>query len=335
MKLLTFVAGLAGALAFGTASAVTSASLAQDYKLTLAHHYPKTHPQGRGYEMWAEEVSANSNGRIRVRTHPARSLISGREAFKAVKTGSVHVSNMIGGFQSGNMPFINGYHLPFLFDDADHFRRTLDNGLFDLIAGEYEKNGIKLLNIFHKGATHVFHKNKFLMTPADFKGANIRGLGGYLTLMLEALGANAVTLPPGEVNTALQRGVVQGVLTNCPGHISRGWSEEAPHVSYLDLAQSSEGIGINLKLFNSMPGDLQKVIRDASKKMAEFEWKIMNEGDAVGCFEKWKKMKLPYKVITPAQRAILRQQTQPLSDKAMKEVPRINEILALVEKNRK
>lgn len=325
------------AIALSAAAAALLAAApaaAQEVTITLAHMFPKNHLQGGPYEAWAKMVNERSHGRIKVNSHPASSLITGREALNAVKTGSVQASNMTSPFQTGTMPFLNAISLPFMFDDHQHFRRALKAGLFDMLVEEYAKQNIKLLNYYTKGSAHIFHKKKFIITPADFKGANLRGLGGYMTLLLDELGANAVTLPTGEVTTALQRGVVDGILTSCIAHIARGWAEQAKYVSAVDLAESGEGLGMNLDFFDKLAPDLQKIVVESAKDMEKMQWDGTLSADAEKCPADWRKYKLPNRTPTAAERDALRKAAHALYAKAETEVPHTKEVLAIVEKTR-
>lgn len=324
----------AAAAAGAIALLAGSTALAQDARMLLAHHFPTTHAQGKGYEFFVRRVAELSGGRISATSFPAGSLISGHESFEAVRTGSVQASNMVASFQTGDIPELDVFSLPFQFQDAAHFRRTLDAGLFDIIAARYEAHGIRLLNYFNKGDLHVFHTDKGLSAPADFDGEDIRGLGGLLTRTLEQLGANAITMPPGEVNAGLQRGVVKGVMTNCQGHLSRGWSEEATHVSVLDLAQSGEGLGVNLVWWNSLPEDLREVIQQAADEMEDMEWEIMAEADGTQCPAIWQEKGFSVTRPDAGQRAELRAAVQPLYDAARDRFDAYDDVTALIEAQR-
>jgi TRAP-type C4-dicarboxylate transport system substrate-binding protein len=307
---------------------------ADEIEIKLAHHYPKTHIQGKGYEAWAKWINERGAGKVHVTTYPAASLINGRESLGAVSKGSVQASNMLGLFQVGTMPFFNAISLPFLFEDHAHFRRALKAGLFDFIDKQYEKHNVKMMNYFTKGSTFIFHKSKFLIKPADYRNVNLRALGGYVTLMLNEFGAKAVTLPTGEVTTALQRGVVDGLTTSCTAHIARGWFEEAKYVSDVDLAESGEGLGINLQFYNGLPADVRRIVDQASKDMEDLEWDLTVKADAETCPKMWKERNLPNRKATPAERAALREAAKALYTKAEKDVPHLHEILAFVEKTR-
>src|SRR5690606_11003809 len=171
---------LLATLAAGAAALIVAsgAACAQSVSLTLAHQYPSTQPIGDGYNLWAKRVEELSNGDIKVQVFPGSTLIGSDESFNAVSTGSVSASNMIGGFQAGDIPELASITMPFLFDDYAHYKRAVDGGLRELVASWYEAKNIKLLSFFPKGNDQVFHKSKFLLTPEDFAGAQIRGVGG-------------------------------------------------------------------------------------------------------------------------------------------------------------
>lgn len=333
MKLFRSTLGASFILASVALSSGTPA-VSQSVNMMLAHHFPTTHVQGKGYEFFVARVQELSGGRISAKSFPAGSLISGHESFEAVRTGSVQASNMVASFQTGEIPELDVFSLPFQFTDAGHFRRTLDAGLFDIIAAQYEAHGIHLLNYFNKGNIHVFHTEKALMSSGDFAGEDIRGLGGLLTRTLEQLDANAITMPPGEVNAALQRGVVKGVMTSCQGHISRGWSEEAKYVSFLNLAQSGEGLGVNKAWWDSLPDDLKAVVQQAADEMEDMEWSLMDEADNETCSKVWAEQQLVVARPTDEQRADLRAKVQPIYDEAGGKYSVFGAVMAIVDAER-
>ncbi len=327
---------LAGALcALLVTLGTASHSVAQEYTLRLAHPFPKTHVQGQGYELWAKLVEERSNGRIKVQTFPAASLITAAESLDSVVANAVQASSLMGVWDVGSIPLHNAISLPFLFEDRDHFRRTLDDGLFDLIAEKYEERGVKMLNYFFKGTIAIFDRGKFLVTPEDFKARNLRGLGGYATLTLTELGANAVSLPTEDIAAALERGVVDGIMTSCLGHLARGWADTAKYVTDIDIIQAGEGLGINLELYNSMSKEDQALLQDAADEMEEAEWRLTAEADDVTCQDFWAKNNLPVRKLTPDERNVLRQNIGGVYEKAQSEIPQTAEIIGLAEKARK
>ncbi len=320
-------------LAAGAAAVViaSGAALAQSVTLTLAHQYPSTQPIGDGYNLWAKRVEELSNGDITVRVFPGSTLIGSDESFTAVSSGSVSASNMIGGFQTGDIPELAAITMPFLFDDYGHYKRSVDGGLRELVTGWYEAKGIKLLTFFPKGNDQVFHKSKFLLAPEDFVGAQIRGVGGVSDDVLRALGANVVRLPTTEVTQGLQRGVVEGIVTNCVAHIGRSWFEQSPYASIVSLKNDIEGLGLNLDVWNGLTEEQQKIVLDAAAEMETVQWDLMERVESKDCFADWAERKVNVQITTPEQKAVLREKVTAVYDDYRPKLPILEEVLKIVE----
>ncbi len=304
------------------------------FSLRLATQYNQNQPIGQGYDKWAQNVTERSGGRIEVKVFHNRTLIDSVESFAAVSSGSVDASNMIAGFQTGDLPDLSALQLPFLFTDNAHYRRVLRAGAFEHIAGEYADHNIKLLNYFPKGTIHFYDHSKFLASPADFVGENIRTVGGYQSKMVQLLGANALSLPGGEVMADLQRGVISGLITNYDGYIGFSWYREAKYVFKIGAAEDGEGLGINLAVFNRMPPDLQKIVTDAAAEMEEYEWAEIDRIDGGGADAKWHDLKLFVRTATAEERAAFREKLQPLYDQAVVALPMAPLLIKLAEQTR-
>lgn len=325
-KFLAMLAAGAAALAIASSSA-----LAQSVTMTLAHQYPSTQPIGDGYNLWAKRVEELSNGDISVKVFPGSTLIASDESFTAVSSGSVTASNMIGGFQTGDIPELAAITMPFLFDDYAHYKRAVDGGLRDLVSAWYEAKGIKLLSFFPKGNDQVFHKSKFLIAPEDFIGAQIRGVGGASDDVLRALGANVVRLPTTEVTQGLQRGVVDGLVTNCVAHIGRSWFEQSPYASVVSLKNDIEGLGMNLDVWNGLTPEQQKVVTDAAVEMEAVQWELMERVESKDCFANWEERKVNVQVTTPEQKAALKENVASVYDDYKAKLPILEEVLKIVD----
>lgn len=325
----------AGMVALLATVFTTGYAFAQDtFTMRLAHHLPLTHVHGIAATKFADAVAENSGGRIKVNVYPAESLLTGREMLGAVSNGTVETGVVSAAFHTGTMPQLNAYLLPFLFDDAAHFHRAVDNGLFDIVQELYEEQNVHMLSYYNKGETDVFDADEVMLTPEAFVGKNLRGIGGYMTRALGMFGASAVTLPVGEVNSALERGVVSGVATSCESTINRGWSEVADHMTVIRLSQSGEGIGVNMDWWNSLPEDLQTVLTDAATDAADFAWATMEETDTVTCPAKWKELGYEAGVVTPEEKKAFRAKVQDLYAEAEKELPVYDRVMEIVEATR-
>lgn len=325
------LAALAGvALAAGT----FGPAMAQEFKMRLSHHYPDVHIQAAGIRLFVDEVEKNSGGRIKVQVFPAETLVTGREALDAVEGGVVDAAPMPGNYQTGSIPQLEYFTYPFMFDNAEHFHRAVKGGIFDLLVPEYAKHNIVLLNYYHKGALHLMDKTKFLNTPDAFKGERIRSLGAAISALLSSMGANPLSVPLGEVDAAIERNVIDAVTTNCAAHISRGWVEHLKFVTFADMSQGGEGLGINADFFNGLPDDLKKVVRDAAQSMEDLEWSSMIEDDEKSCFGKWEAAGAQVHRLTDEERAAFIGYAKPILDKAIAANPEIAAYAEIADKTR-
>lgn len=324
---------LAGA-ALTAALALPNVAIAADFTMRLAHHYPDVHIQAGPLRTFVEEVEQNSEGRIEISVYPAETLVSGREMLEAVEGGVVQVAPMPGNYQTGAIPQLDYITYPFMFDDAEHFRRAVDGGIFDLLATEYEQRGITLLNYYHKGALHFMHRSAFLNTPAAFDGERIRSLGSTISALIEAMGGNALSVPLGEVDAAIERGMIDAITTNCAAHLSRGWSRGLPYVTYVDMSQGGEGLGINTDFFESLPDDLQQVVSDAAQRMADAEWDLMIEYDTQTCPRLWQEAGINVHRTTDEERAAFVDVTRPIFARAVADNPALQTYLDIADQTR-
>jgi TRAP-type C4-dicarboxylate transport system substrate-binding protein len=323
----TFGAILATTLAWATPG------LAQDFTMKLAHYYPESHVQAGPVGDFVKAVEEKSEGRIKVQVYGAQSLVTGREALEALEGGVVEAALMAGNYQSGSIHEIEFFTYPFIFEDAEHFRRAVnaDGGIFDMLVPLYEARNIKLVNYYHKGALHLFHRDRFLNTPEAYEGQRLRSLGPAISALLTALGANPLSVPVGEVEAAIERKVIDGLTTNCAAHLSRGWAEGLKYATYMDMSQGGEGLGINMDFYNSLPEDLQQVINDAADEMAEAEWTAMINDDEVACFDKWAAAGVEVHRLTEDERATIAAYMEPIMVDALAKDPGIQDVLDIAE----
>jgi len=316
------------------AIAVNGPAWAQEFTMRLAHHYPDTHIQAGPIRDFVKAVEENSGGRIKVQVYPAETLVSGREVLDATESNVVDASIMAFNFQVGDLPDLELFTYPFMFNDAEHFRRAVNGGIRDLVRPMFERRNVKLLNFYHKGAMHVMHRSKVMPTPADFSGQRLRSLGPTISQLFTAMNANPINLPIGEVDAAIERGMIDGMTTNCSGHLSRGWAEGLKYVTFADMSQGGEGLGINVDYFNNLPEDLQKVVTDAAALMEDEEWTAMIQDDEQACMEKWKQAGVTVHRLTDEEKAAFQKLAMPIIEAAGKDRPAMKDYLAIAEKTR-
>jgi len=136
------------------------------------------------------------------------------EKLDQVSQGLLEISNSDLAKAGSLDPTIFGFYLPFLFEDMDHFFRTMQNtDLLAKINAGITKRGVRVLAVIPLGSmTGIATTKKIIKTPADFAGIRMRALDNKQAKWLEIWGANAVVIPWSEIYNALQTGIADGYM---------------------------------------------------------------------------------------------------------------------------
>ncbi len=148
-----------------------------------------------------------------------------------------------------------------------------DNGpgseVFDFAVKMFEKHGVRYLGHFSgelDTGNHFMYTQKEISGIKDLKGMKVR-VPPLTRFFVEGIGAEPVTLPPGEIYLALERGTVEGFTwPYYDGFTNFGWQEVSKYVVDHPLYRDGISINMNLDKWNSLPEDLQKVMLEATRK---------------------------------------------------------------------
>ena len=150
-----------------------------------------------GTYLWSKTFAdfLESKG-LKVKLYPRDALGGEAEKLDQVSQGLLEISNSDLAKAGSLDPTIFGFYLPFLFENMDHFFRTLHNtDLLDKINAGTTKKGVRVLSVVPVGdMSGIVTTKKFIKTPEDFKGIRMRALDAKQAKWLEIWGANAARL---------------------------------------------------------------------------------------------------------------------------------------------
>ena len=193
---------------------------AQEVTLRMVSAFPENSIYVVRLQKWIQKVNAEGKGTLQINFIGGPKAIPTFEVGNAVKTGVVDMALSTGAFYTNLMPEADALKLA-----AIPIAEQRKNGAFALINEIWNKKG----NMYYLGRPIEFepfhlYLNKKIDKP-DLTGLKIRVTPVYRDFFL-ALGANVVTTPPGEVYTALERGVVDGYGWPIGGIFDFNWHEK-------------------------------------------------------------------------------------------------------------
>jgi len=207
------------ALAAAAVAALPAPALAQETTLRLVSGFPENSFYVKRIEEWIRRVNEEGKGILQINFIGGPKAIPTFEVGNAVKTGVVDMALNTGAFYTN------------LFPEADALKMTQvpiaqqrRNGTVDLINEIWGKKGNMhyLARVVEDQPFHLY-LNKQIAKP-DLTGLKIRIAPVYRDFF-QSLGATVITIAPGEVYTALERGVVDGYGWPIGGIFDLNWNE--------------------------------------------------------------------------------------------------------------
>lgn len=138
-----------------------------------------------------------------------------------------------------------------------------DAGLLGIVDEAYRKR----VNITYVGAPpdgvgyNLILKKK--ISKADLTGLKIR-TNPFYDPIVKALGGAAVGIAPGEIYSALEKGVVDGSTWPAIGITDYKWYEVTKYLLRPRFGESCRGILVNLNSWNRLPKELQDLVTKAA-----------------------------------------------------------------------
>lgn len=240
-------------------------------ELTFNHFVPSVGLMGDQYKKWGEMLEKRSNGQLKIKWFWSNSLFSMTEALPSVAAGVADFGVGSGAYFPNQLPTILA--LEHAYNSSDVYAGIkAQNQLFQKIADldkECEKNGVKRVAAYGSGTFQFFLKGNWT-SSADFKGKVGRTMGGGRAVWYEKMGLKPVFMAITEVYEAAERGALWGFenTLNLANDL-----KQYEVINTLVLLNSGTVMSsltfMNLKKFQSLPQDLQKIILETSVDWSE------------------------------------------------------------------
>jgi TRAP-type C4-dicarboxylate transport system substrate-binding protein len=183
-------------------------------------------------------------------------------------------------YTRGRFPVMEAIDLPHGYPNGQVATHVANE--FCALMKPAELNDVKVLYI-HAHGPGLLHTKTPVNNLKELKGMKIRSTG-LSAKVTEALGGVPVAMPQGATYEALQKGVVEGTFT--PIETLKGW-KQAEVIKY---TTNCTGVGyttamfvvMNLKKWNSLPKDIQKIFEDTSSEWVDVHGAVWDKSDIEG-----------------------------------------------------
>ena len=270
--LKTTAAGVAGAGAAATLAMPTIAKAQnKTWKLKLQSNWTGIgiQSQDRAAKLFVERVNKMSGGRIELTNFNAEVLLGIGETFRGVGSGVADLAVTAPIYHRGTVPvgeylwavpFFPVTNLEF-YENIYHYM-----GVKELWQEAYKPHNVGHLTYMISDEWGAMVSTREIRKFSDFKGLKVRAFGIWAEWLVEQ-GASIVTVPGGEVYTAIQTRLIDAAAFGGPDACAGMKMYEVcdyyinPSPCPYDVTE----IIMNMDKWNELPEDLQEVLLAASR----------------------------------------------------------------------
>ncbi|CAM5490088.1 TRAP transporter substrate-binding protein DctP [Eoetvoesiella caeni] len=249
----------AGLLIVGLAAMLWGGvSLAQEVTLKAVSSFTPNTFFSQHFEMFVKKVNDEGKGLVQINYIGGPSAVPPFEVGNSVQSGVVDLANVTGVFYTNVVP--EAIVMSYTDKSTDELRSS---GAIDYMNSIMAPKGLVYQARLSENLPYHLYSNKAF--TGSLKGHKIRITPVYREFFM-ALGGTVVQTSPGELYTALERGVVDGYGWAIAGVFDLGWQEKTKYRVDPGFYSSENGILMNLKSWNKLNPEQQAFLTK------QFKW---------------------------------------------------------------
>lgn len=228
-----------------------------------------------GAKKLADKITQDTDGNVKVRLHLAGTLqISTSDITSAVAQNVVQMGDDL--FFSGNVPIGAILKLPFLIHSYEEFEKASAIAQ-PYVEKAYEQRGVVVLASYAYPMQYIWSRKEIGSLDA-ISGAKLRVASPEQSEFVRRFGGSSVSIGASEVPSALDRGLVDGLVTGSVG--ADLWQDMLTHGYLVGLNYNNVYIIANKAAFEGLSPEDQEKVRAAAIETATWNTETMRGEDA-------------------------------------------------------
>ena len=236
---------------------------AEPIELKLAYFSSdRTHLYTSGVQPFVDAVNAEGGGRVRIKVYFSGALGSDlAHQTQLLRNGTADIAYIVQPYEPQQFPDSRLIELPGLYRDAREATRV-----FSALVARGQMRGYEdfyVIGVF-AGDPEYVHSRPPIPALADLKGKRIRTNNDTENAILTRLGAIPTFVPINKVAESISSGAIDGALAPPAPMIDFGIGRVAPNHYMLPTAMVPLSLLMTRERFDSLPADVQALIRKYS-----------------------------------------------------------------------
>lgn len=213
----------------------------------------------------ADEMAKVTNNSLKIRVH-----LGGTLQINATNIGAAVADNIVqmadDGMVAGVMPVGDLVRVPLLVRDINEFHTAFAT-VRPYIERAYDKRGITFLGVYSWPQQTLFSRKK-LTSLEDLNGQKCRVSSPEMGEVIKRFNGTAITMSTPEVSTALERGVIDCVVSASSGG-AMIWKDLLKYNYRLPIGPINSHIIVNKAEFSKLSPVVQGVLRDKADAISQ------------------------------------------------------------------
>jgi TRAP-type C4-dicarboxylate transport system substrate-binding protein len=224
--------------------------------------------QHEWFKRFAALVEKDSGGRIKAEIYPASQLGAIPRQIEGVQFGSIQGWMGPPEFLVGVDERFEAMSAPGLFSSVDQVMKVAqDPPIQKMMYGLGEPKGLTGVGFAPIGPSSILSK-KPVLKLADLSGMKIRVLASPFQLeLIRRMGGNPIAMTLADVLPGLQQGTIDATLTTMTIYTTMKYYDVGKFVIDTQQPYVNSITMMSKKWMDTLPADLQKVVRDSGSKV--------------------------------------------------------------------
>ncbi|MFP4482027.1 MAG: TRAP transporter substrate-binding protein DctP [Thermovirgaceae bacterium] len=259
--------------------ATVGAVAEEQYVLKIGSVTNESHPYYQTFQkVFVPYIEEHAGDRIKVEFYFNGQLGGDREMVEMLQYGALGMDCATPSTLSSFDKRFQVLTLPYLFKTKEMAYSSLDGEFGQTLDSYLPKINLYNLGYFENGFRHITNNRKPVYSPEDVKGLKIRTQENPAHIeYFRAAGANPTPMNWGELYTALQQGTVDAQENPLVLILEAKFYEVQKYVSLTGHVYSPTMLVTSKVWFDSLPEDLQEIVKEASRRFCAAERELINE----------------------------------------------------------
>lgn len=233
--------------------------------LLFAHHAPENHPAHVAVQRFVSAVRQRSNGQITIAVVPNSVLGHLPSLFQLVINGQLDMALPPFDRISAHISKFGCIGLPYVFQDASHVDRLLNQHFMDWVAPDLNHLGLHCLSAWEWGFRQLSNTKRPIHTPDDVKGLRIRipPTHQYIAA-LKSLGAQPVVAEFSRLVECMKQGKVDGQENPLAVIYSQHLETTQKYLAIVNYCYGTTAHIINHQRLQKLPAEFQTILQEES-----------------------------------------------------------------------